>query len=168
MSVKDKVIFIVIVLLIAGGGYIYFNYTQIMDRMDRMDREQFTHVEEVNNEFREDLRRLDLQFIGRGKHLQKAQQDILANANRIEVVTDSLAGLIADVDYELKELIRTSSRQFAALEGDLNDLQDNVDDERRRNARRFSDLEQSVTNLQNSLKEIEELNVIIKAKEKQN
>ena len=168
MSVKDKVIFIVIVLLIAGGGYIYFNYTQIMDRMDRMDREQFTHVEEVNTEFREDLRRLDLQFIGRGKHLQKAQQDILANANKIEVVTDSLAGLIADVDYELKELIRTSSRQFAALEGDLNDLQDNVDDERRRNARRFSDLEQSVTNLQNSLKEIEELNVIIKAKEKQN
>jgi hypothetical protein len=167
MSVKDKVIFIVIVLLIAGGGYINYNYTQIMDRMDGMDREQFTHVEEVNSEFREDLRRLDLQFIGRGKHLQKAQQDIVANAGRIEVVTDSLAGLIADVDYELKELIRTTSRQFVELEGDLNDLQDNVDGERRRNARRFSDLEQSVTNLQNSLKEIEELNVIIKAKEKQ-
>jgi len=167
MSVKDKVIFIVIVLLIAGGGYINYNYTQIMDRMDGMDREQFTHVEEVNSEFRGDLRRLDLQFIGRGKHLQKAQQDIVANAGRIEVVTDSLAGLIADVDYELKELIRTTSRQFVELEGDLNDLQDNVDVERRRNARRFSDLEQSVTNLQNSLKEIEELNVIIKAKEKQ-
>jgi len=167
MSVKDKVIFIVIVLLIAGGGYINYNYTQIMDRMDGMDREQFTHVEEVNSEFRGDLRRLDLQFIGRGKHLQKAQQDIVANAGRIEVVTDSLAGLIADVDYELKELIRTTSRQFVELEGDLNDLQDNVDGERRRNARRFSDLEQSVTNLQNSLKEIEELNVIIKAKEKQ-
>lgn len=167
MSLKDKVIFVIIVLLIAGGGYIQWNYTQVMDRMDGIDKKQFTHVDEVNQEFREDLRRLDLQFIGRGKHLQKAQKDIIANENRIVALTDSLARLIDDLSYELNEFVRETDREFATLTSDLGDLEDNVDGERRRNTRRFSDIEQTVTNLQNSLKEIENLNVIIKAKEKQ-
>jgi archaellum component FlaC len=167
MSVKDKVIFVIIVLLIAGGGYIQWNYTQVMDRMDGIDKKQFTHVDEVNKEFREDLRRLDLQFIGRGKHLQKAQNDIIANENRIVALTDSLARLIDDLTYELNELVRETDKEFAELRSDLGDLEDNVDSERRRNARRFSDIEQTVTNLQNSLRDIESLNIIIKAKEKQ-
>jgi archaellum component FlaC len=167
MSVKDKVIFVIIVLLIAGGGYIQWNYTQVMDRMDGIDKKQFTHVDEVNKEFREDLRRLDLQFIGRGKHLQKAQNDIIANENRIIALTDSLARLIDDLTYELNELVRETDKEFAELRSDLGDLEDNVDSERRRNARRFSDIEQTVTNLQNSLRDIESLNIIIKAKEKQ-
>ncbi|MEE9189618.1 MAG: hypothetical protein V3U16_02495 [Candidatus Neomarinimicrobiota bacterium] len=167
MSLKDKVIFVIIVLLIAGGGYVQWNYTQVMDRMDGIDKKQFTHVDEVNQEFREDLRRLDLQFIGRGKHLQKAQKDIIANENRIVALTDSLARLIDDLSYELNEFVRETDREFTTLTSDLGDLEDNVDGERRRNTRRFSDIEQTVTNLQNSLKEIENLNVIIKAKEKQ-
>lgn len=167
MSVKDKVIFVIIVLLMAGGGYVQWNYTQVMDRMDGIDKKQFTHVDEVNAEFREDLRRLDLQFIGRGKHLQKAQNDIIANENRIIAITDSLARLVEDLSYELNEFVHDTDKEFATLNNNLGDLEDNVDGERRRNARRFSDIEQTVTSVQNSLKELESLNIIIKAKEKQ-
>ncbi len=167
MSVKDKVIFVIIVLLMAGGGYVQWNYTQVMDRMDGMDKKQFTHVDEVNAEFREDLRRLDLQFIGRGKHLQKAQNDIIANENRIIAITDSLARLVEDLSYELNEFVHDTDKEFATLNNNLGDLEDNVDGERRRNARRFSDIEQTVTSVQNSLRELESLNIIIKAKEKQ-
>ncbi len=166
MSLKDKVIFVIIVLLVAGGGYIQWNYTQVMDRMDGIDKKQFTHVDEVNKEFRDDLKRLDLQFIGRGKHLQKAQNDIVANENRIIALTDSLTRLIEDLSYEFDEFVRETEKEFATLNSDLGDLEDNVDGERRRNARRFSDIEQTVTTLQNSLQEIENLNIIIKAKEK--
>jgi archaellum component FlaC len=167
MSVKDKVIFVIIVLLMAGGGYVQWNYTQVMDRMDGMDKKQFTHVDEVNAEFREDLKRLDLQFIGRGKHLQKAQKDIIANENRIIAITDSLARLVEDLSYELNEFVHETDKEFATLNNNLGDLEDNVDGERRRNARRFSDIEQTVTSVQNSLRELESLNIIIKAKEKQ-
>jgi archaellum component FlaC len=167
MSVKDKVIFVIIVLLMAGGGYVQWNYTQVMDRMDGMDKKQFTHVDEVNAEFREDLKRLDLQFIGRGKHLQKAQKDIIANENRIIAITDSLARLVEDLSYELNEFVHDTDKEFATLNNNLGDLEDNVDGERRRNARRFSDIEQTVTSVQNSLRELESLNIIIKAKEKQ-
>ncbi len=167
MSVKDKVIFVIIVLLMAGGGYVQWNYTQVMDRMDGIDKKQFTHVDEVNAEFREDLKRLDLQFIGRGKHLQKAQKDIIANENRIIAITDSLARLVEDLSYELNEFVHDTDKEFATLNNNLGDLEDNVDGERRRNARRFSDIEQTVTSVQNSLRELESLNIIIKAKEKQ-
>ena len=48
MSIKDKIIFIVIFILIVGGAYIQFSYFQIMDRMDVLEEEQIKHVVDVN------------------------------------------------------------------------------------------------------------------------
>ena len=79
MSVKDKIIFGIMIILIAGGSYLQYSYSKIMDRMDVLETEQLAHVDEVNNEFREDLRKLNLQFIGRGKHLRRAQEAIVTN-----------------------------------------------------------------------------------------
>ena len=55
MSVKDKIIFGIMIILIAGGSYIQYSYSKIMDRMDVLDTEQLAHVDEVNNDFREDF-----------------------------------------------------------------------------------------------------------------
>jgi uncharacterized membrane protein YccC len=167
MSVKDKVIFGLMVLLVAGGGYIQYSYTQIMDRMDVMEQKQLTHVDEVNKEFREDLRKLNLQFIGRGKHLHQAQLDIIANTDLIHAVTDSLASLIDDVQYELRELDRDVNRRFSSVEQNIRDLDESLEGDRRRYRRRFSDIEQNLDLLDIRLKEIENLSLIQKEKAKQ-
>ncbi len=166
MSVKDKVIFGLMLLLVIGGGYIHYSYTEIVKEMDVMKTEQFTHVNEVNEDFREDLRKLELQFIGRGKHVQKAQLDIIANTELIGKTTDSLTALIEDVAYNLSEFERDVNKRFLSVEQDLRDLEDSFESERRRNTRRFSDTEQQLTSLQNDLNELESLEVIQKAKAK--
>ena len=166
MSVKDKIIFGLMLLLVIGGGYIYYNYTEIVRQMDVMKEKQFVHVREVNDEFREDLRKLNLQFSGRGKQLQKAQLDIIANTELIGKTADSLTTLIEDVAYNLSEFERDVNKRFVSVEQDLRDLEDSFESERRRNTRRFSDLEQQITSLQNDLNEIESLEVIQKAKAK--
>ena len=76
MSVKDKIILLLMILLLVGGVYVYYTYTLVMDRMDEMEQQQYTHIDEVNKEFRDGLNKLDLQFVGRGKHLQTAQQKV--------------------------------------------------------------------------------------------
>ena len=166
MSIKDKIIFSIMFLLISGGAYIQFSYFQAMDRMAMMEAEQIKHVDEVNKEFREDLRKLNLQFIGRGKHLRKAQEDIIANTELIHFTADSLGSLIEDVAFNLSELDREVQKHFRSIEEEISDLKDDFKSERRKNSRKLSDIDQLITTLQNDLKEIENLSLIQKEKAK--
>ena len=166
MSVKDKIILLLMILLLVGGVYVYYTYTLVMDRMDLMDKQQFTHVDQVNKEFRDELNKLDLQFIGRGKHLQTAQQNIVANKNLINNVNENLTSKIEDVSYDLDEAVREINNEISGVERDLGDLRADVDSERRRNTRRLTDIEQSITNVKNSVKELDNLSIIQKAREK--
>ena len=166
MSVKDKIIVLLMILLLVGGVYVYYTYTQVMDRMDIMDKQQYTHIEEVNKEFRDGLNKLDLQFIGRGKYLQTAQQNIVANKNLINTVNEALNSKIEDVSYDLDEAVRTINNDISSANRDIGDLRADVDSERRRNTRRLTDIEQSVTNIKNSVTELDNLPIIQKAREK--
>lgn len=166
MSVKDKIILLLMILLLVGGVYVYYTYTVVMDRMDLMDKKQYTHINEVNKEFRDGLNKLELQFVGRGKHLQTAQQNIVANTNLINNVNENLNSKIEDVSYDLDEAVRTINNDISGVGRDLGDLRADVDSERRRNTRRLTDIEQSITNVKNSIKELDNLSIIQKAREK--
>jgi hypothetical protein len=166
MSVKDKIVLLLMVLLLAGGVYVYYTYTLVMDRMDLMDKQQFTHIDQVNKEFRDGHNKLELQFIGRGKHLQTAQQNIVANTNLINNVNEDLTSKIEDVSYDLEEAVREINNTISGVERDLGDLRADVDSERRRNTRRLTDIEQSITNVKNSIKALDDLPIILKAREK--
>ncbi len=166
MSVKDKIILLLMILLLVGGVYVYYTYTLVMDRMDLMDKQQFTHIDQVNKEFRDGLNKLELQFIGRGKHLQTAQQNIVANTNLINNVNENLTSKIEDVSYDLEEAVREINNTISRVERDLGDLRADVNSERRRNTRRLTDIEQSITNVKNSIKALDDLPIILKAREK--
>ncbi len=171
MNLKDKIFILITAGLIIGGCYIWYTYTEITDRMTQMESEQLTHVDQVNKEFRKDLKTLDLQFIGRGKHVRKAQKDIISNRELILSKSDSLGSLIEDVAYNLNELSREVDKHFVSVEQNIRDIEDSFDSQRRRINRRFSDIEQSLLTLQTGLKEIEGLSIIqtekAKAKEQE-
>ena len=152
MSVKDKIIFGVLVVLIGVAGYFQYIATNMIVRMDELNKNDSEHVDVVHNEFREDLRKLNLQFIGRGKHLQKAQQDIIANTKYIEYVTDSLGNAIQEVQYNLDELDRAVAKQFANVEDDIQDLTDSFNRERRRSKSERAEIKQTITVMQSEIK----------------
>ena len=152
MSVKDKIIFGVLVVLIGVAGYFQYIATNMIVRMDQLNKNDSEHVDVVHNEFREDLRKLNLQFIGRGKHLQKAQQDIIANTKYIEYVTDSLGNAIQEVQYNLDELDRKVAKQFANVEDDIQDLTDSFNRERRRSKSERTEIKQTITVMQSEIK----------------
>ena len=152
MSVKDKIIFGVLVVLIGVAGYFQYIASNMIARMDELNKNDSEHVNVVHNEFREDLRKLNLQFIGRGKHLQKAQQDIISNTNYIEYVTDSLGNAIQEVQYNLDELDRAVAKQFANVEDDIQDLTDSFNRERRRSKGERAEIKQTITVMQSEIK----------------
>ena len=170
MSTKDKIIFGVLVILVGVAVYFQFMATDMITRMDELNKNDAEHVDVVHNEFRKDLRKLNLQFIGRGKHLQRAQQDIIANTEYIEYVTDSLGNAIQVVQYNLDELDRKVAKQFANVEDDIQDLTDSFNRERRRSKSERGKIKQTITAMQSEIKALNDkvFSVPIEEEEKDN
>ena len=156
MSVKDKIIFGLLAVLIVAGGYFQYMSSNMIKRMDELNKNDAEHVDVVQNEFRKDLKTLDLQFIGRGKHVQKAQKDIIANTNLINATADSLADMISEVQYNLDELDRNVSKRFSDVETDIADLEDDFNRNRRKTSQTLSEIQQAITLLQTETNEIKD------------
>jgi methyl-accepting chemotaxis protein len=160
MNAKDKFIFGLFVALIIGAFYFQFLTDELNKRMDALNLADKEHVDIVLNEFSDSLRVYNLRFIGRGKHLRKAQKDIVANTDLIEKNTDSLASMIDDVNFTLDNFIRDTKKNFRDVNNDIDDLSTEVQGTIRKLKQSISDLEQKSTTLDKRLKEIEDLELI--------
>jgi len=156
MSIKDKIIFGVLIIFIAAGGYFQWISDDMKSRMDVLNQNDQDHLDVIDKEFREDLRNLNLRFEGRGKHIRTAQQDIIANTNLINTTASELNDKIDEVQYNLDEFSRITDIKIDKANNVLNDLEDSFDSQRRQNRRKFSDIEQTITQLQNQVKELHE------------
>ena len=156
MSIKDKIIFGVLIIFIAAGGYFQWISDDMKSRMDVLNQKDQDHLDVIDKEFREDLRNLNLRFEGRGKHLRTAQEDIIANTNLINTTASELNDKIDEVQYNLDEFSRITDIKFDKANNALNDLEDSFNSEKRKNRRKFSDIEQTITQLQNQVKELHE------------
>ena len=154
MSIKDKIIFGVLIIIIAAGGYFQWISDDMKSRMDVLNQNDQEHLDVIDKEFREDLRNLNLRFEGRGKHIRKAQQDIIANTNLINTTASELNDKIDEVQYNLDEFSRITDIKIDKANNALNDLEDSFNSRERQNRRKFSDIEQTITQLQNQVKEL--------------
>ena len=55
MSAKDKIIFGVLVVLVGVAVYFQFMATDMITRMDELNKNDAEHVDVIHNEFRKDL-----------------------------------------------------------------------------------------------------------------
>jgi methyl-accepting chemotaxis protein len=163
MNVKDKFVFGLLGALIIGVFYFQFLTDELNKRMDTLNLADKEHVDIVLNEFSDSLRVYNLRFIGRGKHLRKAQKDIVANADLIERNTDSLASMIDDVNFTLDNFMRNTKKNFRDVNNDIDDLSTEIQGTIRKLKQNISDLEQKSITLEKRLKEIEELELIQEA-----
>ena len=163
MNAKDKFVFGLLGALIIGAFYFQFLTDELNKRMDVLNLADKEHVDIVLNEFSDSLRVYNLRFIGRGKHLRKAQKDIVANTDLIEKNTDSLASMIDDVNFTLDNFMRDTKKKFRDVNNDIDDLSTEVQGTIRKLKQNISDLEQKSTTLEKRLKEIENLELIQEA-----
>ena len=156
MSVKDKIIFGLLAVLLAGGGYFQWMASDMKTRMDSLNQNDKDHLDIIDREFREDLRKLNLRFEGRGKHIRKAQEDIIANTDLINQKAAELLDNIEEVQYNLDEQARITDKKIDRTNNNLTDLEDSFESQKRQTRRKFADLEQTLTQLQNQVKELHE------------
>ena len=166
MNAKDKFVFGLIASLIVGAFYFQYLTDELNIRMDDLNLADKEHVDIVLNEFTDSLRVYNLRFIGRGKHLRKAQKDIISNTVLIERNTDSLASLIDEVSYTLDNFMRDTKKNFRDVNNDIDDLAMDIKGTIRKLKQSISNLEQTASTLEKRLKEIEDLALIQNEKAK--
>ena len=166
MRNADKIIIGLLIALIIGDGYFQYLADELNKRMDEIKTIDQKLVDRVEDQFADSLRQYNLRFIGRGKHIRKAQLDIIANTDLIIKNTDSLLILIDDVDFKLDNFIRETERSFKNVNNDIEDLSDEVRSNIRRTKQKLADLEQSRDQLSKDLKEVRALPSIIKGIQK--
>lgn len=164
METKDKILILIVVAWIVAAVYFKTTTDRMFSRMDEMEQAQLKHVEKVNEEFREDLRTLNLQFIGRGKHLRKAQKDIVANTRLIRQTADSLSGNIETVQLNLEDHSRSADNRFAEVEKNIEAQEDRFNSFKRRANRQLGDLDFRLATVE---KDVADLNERVPKKEKE-
>ena len=162
MRNADKIIIGLLIALLLGAGYFQYLADELNKRMDEIKTIDQKLVDKVEDQFADSLRQYNLRFIGRGKHIRKAQLDIIANTDLIIKNTDSLLSLIDDVDFKLDNFTRETERNFKNVNNDIEDLSDQVRTNIRRTKQKLADLEQSRDQLTKDLKEVRALPSIIK------
>ena len=166
MRNADKIIIGLLIALIICAGYFQYLADELTKRMDEINAIDQKLVDRVEDEFADSLRQYNLRFIGRGKHIRKAQADIIDNTDLIIKNTDSLLSLIDDVDFKLDNFIRETNRNFRNVTNDLEDLSDEFRTNSRRTKQKLADLEQARDQLTKDLKEVRALPNVVKGIQK--
>ena len=156
MNTRDKLLILIIVAWIGAAVYFKSTTDKMFVRMDEMEQLQNKHVDKVNKEFREDLKTLNLQFIGRGKHLRKAQKNIVDNTKLINHVTDSLGRNIETVALDLENFQRETEQSFANAAKRRDDIESSLSSFKRQQRRFTGDLDQRLTTVETDVADLNE------------
>ena len=150
--------FINILIIVFVGFSLYYGIivdrkrVQTMEALRESDVELQGHKEVIDEEYR----RLDLRFVGRGKHIQTMQNQIASLQERLRTVSDSLGNKIEETNYFLQqteELLRADIRD---LSSELRTLTDDLATYKRRTNRSILDMQEVLTRLEGDLKALDE------------
>ena len=132
--------------------YIDYKRSQTMKVLTASDVELQGHKNMIDEEYR----RLSLKFDGRGKHMQRMQQNIAKLSKRLVVVTDSLGNKIEETNYLLTQVEEMLREDIQRIEGDLRAQSDEMTTYKRRTNRSILDLKDALSTLEDDLKALQE------------
>lgn len=146
-SSTEKILSVLMFVLVVAVGFSLMQYNSAMNEMTQLRQEQSEHVDQVNQEFKQRIKNVELDNVGQGKKIQQGQEMILANTKLIYAKADSLGSLIDDLAYEIKRVDRDLTKRIQNLQRDLEGLEDNFDSEKRRARREASDMKKDIKKL---------------------
>ncbi|MCH7939513.1 MAG: hypothetical protein IID13_07190 [Candidatus Marinimicrobia bacterium] len=152
----QKIINILVVVLLGVTLYytIYVDYkrSRTMKELTTSGIELQGHKNMIDEEYR----RLSLKFEGRGKHMQRMQENIKNLGSRLTVITDSLGNKIEETNYLLSQVEELLREDIRRVESDVRALSDEMTTYKRRTNRSILDMQDALSTLEDDLKALQE------------
>ena len=152
----QKLINILVVILV--GFSLYYGIIVDHKRVDTMEALSQSDVELQGhkNVIDEEYRRLDLRFIGRGKHIRRMQENLVFLHMRLQTVSDSLGNKIEETNYLVQQVEEMLREDIRDLDDELRALTDDLATYKRRTNRDIFDMKEVISRMEDDLKALDE------------
>jgi len=160
----QRAIWIVTFLIILSGLYYWFIvHEENIIAIDTIAERNELQSDSINT-VTELERRLELRYIGHGKHLQTIQNEFKAHYAEYTVKIDSIDMVLEGIKFSIEQLDEKLVRKIYKVQDDLRNLSDDFDRNKRSTNRTLRDLQQSLSTLEDDVKKMEEYMPAIIAK----
>ncbi|RKY56639.1 MAG: hypothetical protein DRP89_01020 [Candidatus Neomarinimicrobiota bacterium] len=163
---KEVIKTIVIVLLVAVAVYFAFIIGKVNARMDVLNTQDSVIVE-VNNEFDHNLHDLELQFIGRGKHIQQFQRALKDMDRKLDETAIMFAAKIDSVLLVFSEFQMNTETELGNLKSEQDQISDRLSELKRKYNRRLTDLETALPSINRKIGALEKRVKAVEPEEKE-
>ena len=152
----QKLINILVVVLVVFSLYygiiVDHRRVETMEALRQSDVELQGHKKVIDEEYR----RLDLKFLGRGKHINRMQDDIAWLGDRLQTVSDSLGNKIEETNFFLQQAEEMLREDIRNVNSELRALSDDLATYKRRTNRDILDMKEVISRTEDDLKALEE------------
>ena len=160
----QRSIWIVTFFIILAGSYYWF----VVHETDKSNIESINVRNELQSEsinvVSELERRLELRYIGHGKHLQQIQDEYRKHYEDYLAKVDSINMVFEEVKYSIQEMDERLVKKINGVKDDLRELGDRFDSYKRTTNRTIRDIQQDVSTNKDDIKAINE--TLAESKEK--
>jgi len=151
---KELIKTIALVLVVAAVVYYFFEIEKVNSQMDILNARDSTHIVTIND-FDHDLSDLNLEFIGRGKHIQQFQQALKDMNARLDSSNMSLDDKIEETNTKIAELKMDFDTRLNELKNGQDELADRLNKFQRETQRTLTDLQSAITRIGRELSDLD-------------
>jgi len=151
---KEVIRTVVIVLLIVVAFYYAFIVDKVNNRMDFLNIQDSIHVE-ANDKFYRNLHDLELQFVGRGKHIKAFQDSLEALNGRLELTAALFNEKLDSLALIFSEFRMNTETALEILKTDNEDVSARLSKFQRQTNRSITDLQTYLSRLNRELGELD-------------
>jgi len=151
---KELMKTIALVLLILAAVYFFFAFEKINMRMETLNSLDSTHSVTITD-FDHSLNDLDLEFQGRGKHIQQFQKSLEQMGNKLDSVNLALSDKIEATNTSIAELKIDIDSRFSKMKSEQDDINDRLGKFQRETQRTLTDLQSGMTRMSREFGDLE-------------
>ncbi|PIS29140.1 MAG: hypothetical protein COT43_04565 [Candidatus Marinimicrobia bacterium CG08_land_8_20_14_0_20_45_22] len=151
---KELIKTIMIILLVVVSGYLVYQMNTMEQTLATLDVKDSVRIVTIE-QFDHGLNDLELQFIGRGKHIQQFQVDLQQMNNRLDESERNFEAKLDSTNLAINELRSMTESQLANLKTDQESLGDRITKLQRNTNQSVMDLQTALTKINRDFSDLE-------------
>lgn len=145
---------IMIILLVVVSGYLIYEMNKMERTLSTLDVKDSVRIVSIE-EFDHGLNDLELQFIGRGKHIQQFQVELQQMNNKLDQNARIFDTKLDSIGLTINELRSMTESQLASLKTDQESLGDRITKLQRNTNQSIMDLQTALLKINRDFSDME-------------
>ncbi len=151
---KELIKTIALVIAIVAVVYFFFEFEKVNTKMNSLMEADSTQKVTIND-FDHDLNDLDLEFQGRGKHIQQFQKSLERMNAKMDSIDLALNDKIESTNTSIAELKMDIDTRFSSMKSEQDAVDERLSKFQRETSRTLTDLQSAITRMSREFSDLD-------------